>query len=102
MNPKWFVFFCFYKLVTRHDFVLADCGSFDSTTIRSDSELYDAVLRYHEEKTKKIGLGIVLIVHSGDSIPTVFEGNPLLEEDHFERQRVFFTDRDKFFETLED
>ena len=102
MNPKWVVFFCFYKLVTRDDFVLVDCGAFDSTRISSDLDLYDTALKYQNGASSKYGLGITLIVHSGDSIPTTIEGNPLLEEDHSERQRVFFYDKTKFIETLED
>ena len=101
MNKLWFVFFCYYRIVTRDDFIVVSVTALDSSKIGSDEVLYELALKSHKDNKAKYGLGLTLIIHAGDDIPSSFVGNPLLEEDHEERQRVFFEDKIKFFETLE-
>lgn len=89
-------------MVTSEDFILVSTSAFDSSLLRSDDELYNQALICHKENRTRHGLGITLIIHAGDALPSSFSGNPLLEEDHEERGRVFFDDKKTFFETLED
>jgi len=89
-------------MVSREDFALVSVSTLDSSLMRSDDDLYDQALNCQKENRVKHGLGLILIVHAGDAIPSSFVGNPLLEEDHEERSRVFFDNKETFFETLED
>lgn len=97
-----FIILTYFKSCSRYDFMLVSCSNVNKRSLRSDKMLYDETLKYTESLKKSYGYGFTLIIEGGDPIPSYIVGNPQIEIDHDERDRVFFEDENTFYNSLED
>jgi hypothetical protein len=103
MTSNWFIFLSYFKLLPQGDaYIKVSCGAFDATQIRSDRDYFLVADKFNDDQKKIFGPGFTLICQPNEDVPTVIIGNPALEEDHYERERVFFESESKFYETLDD
>lgn len=100
MNTNWMVFFFYYKLVGDAEYALVSSAAMDIISMKTDQDYYRSAKTFNDAQKNKFGFGFSLLVQSKQSVPTVIEGNPIIEEDHDERDRVFFEDEKTFYETL--
>ena len=102
MKSSYYTILAYYRVIAEYEYMLVSVGAYSSDNIKTDDALYECSLEFHNNKIENFGQGVTIIAYGDDVLPTSFMGSPLEIEDHDERHRVFFTDRVRFLESLND
>lgn len=102
MKSPYYTILAYYRVIAEYEYMLVSVGAYSSENIKTDDALYECSLEFHKNKIENFGQGVTIIAYGDDVLPTSFMGSPLEIEDHDERYRVFFTDRVRFLESIND